>query len=101
MGISDQKVRRGSFSTTMNQLIPIYKEYTKTRSFEELRRRLEESDKVMGKIYMEGERDVFSGKVSNEDGTIRLLVENRIYERSTVRQVINKGGIKFKQKKKG
>ena len=64
--------RRGSFTSALRKFYPVYMEYKQTVSYAALKRKLEETDRVMGKIYIDGDEDDFCGNVSKETGLIRL-----------------------------
>lgn len=86
------QLKINTFSNKLKSFYPYYLEYKKTKSFAELRRRLIESDRVMGKLYMDGEQDLFCGNISEYDGSIRLRKESVAAYGGVVRRVIKEGG---------
>ena len=78
------------FTRLVNSFKNIYEDYKKTRSFEELRRRMLEAEKVMGRLYMDDRgKDKFSGNYNKWDGTMRLDEDERRYKKWLHKGAVN------------
>lgn len=85
------EVKKGQFSLIMRALTPLYEEYKETNSYQELKRRMEEAERVTYNLYLEGEKDVFSGKI-DEDGTLKLREGDNFFKNGVVYWTIKENG---------